>query len=242
MYVYGVVRAGVHLRPVAAAGVDGRAVSRAAGGDLAAVIADGVAEPVRPSRRNVMAHSAVLQEVVAQADVLPMRFGVVMPTLDAVREELLGAHAEQLMAELDAVADCVELGLTVTSLEQAQLQRLLAGDRALREARGRTESVSDRIALGERVARGLEGSRAAVADRVVEALAPLAVDAALDEPRHADMEASVAFLVERRRVASFEVAVESLSAELGTDRRVRLVGPLPPYHFVDLGLEAAAWA
>src|SRR5947199_2380 len=83
-------------------------------GTRPALVGDGPGDRARPSRRNVMAHTTVLQEVVAAgADVLPMQFGVVMPDGDAVRDELLGAHGETLAAQLDALAGRVELDVTV---------------------------------------------------------------------------------------------------------------------------------
>src|SRR4051812_29276833 len=116
MYVYGVVRAADRLR-LPSGGVADRPVARVEEGALAALVSEGGDEPVRPSRRNVMAHSAVLQEIVLQAAVLPMRFGVVMPDARAVREELLAAHCDVLIAELEALGDCVELDVTVTCRE-----------------------------------------------------------------------------------------------------------------------------
>src|SRR3954454_12470642 len=107
MYVYGVLRADEGLR-LPSEGVAGRPVTCVSHGDLAALVSD-LRERVRPSRRNVMAHSEVLQALVAQNDVLPMQFGVVMPDADAVRDELLVAHGDDLRAELDALTGCVEL-------------------------------------------------------------------------------------------------------------------------------------
>src|SRR3954451_24690976 len=124
MYVYGVLRAGVHLE-LPPEGVAGAAVTRVEHGDLAALVGDIGGAPVKPSRRNVMAHSRVLQEVVAHsADVPPMRFGVVMPNADAVRDELLALHDEVLRAQLHEHAGRVELTVTVTSPQEDQLRIL----------------------------------------------------------------------------------------------------------------------
>ena len=73
---------------------------------------------------------------------------------------------------------------------------------------------------------------------------PHAVDAVVSEPRHEDMLANVAFLVERGRRRAFDAALEELGALFGDEARVRCVGPLPPYRFVEVMLEpeAGAWA
>src|SRR6476469_10337265 len=98
MYVYGVVRAGARLR-LPEEGVGGRAVALIEHDDLAALVSEDVDAPVRTSRRNMLAHSGVLQAVVAQVDVLPMRFGVVVPDAAAARDALLAAPAAPLAAE-----------------------------------------------------------------------------------------------------------------------------------------------
>src|SRR5206468_6342502 len=112
-----------------ASGVEGRPVGCLRHGALAALVGDAPDGPVRPSRRNVMAHTGVLQELVtAGVDVLPMQFGVVMPDGDAVRDELLGAHGEALAAQLDALAGCVELDVTVSEPQAALLREVIAAD------------------------------------------------------------------------------------------------------------------
>src|SRR4051812_14610457 len=96
VYVYGVVRARARP-PLAAAGVEGARPRVVEHGELAAVVGDAPPGEVRARRRNLMAHSAVLQEIVSTGcDVLPVRFGTVLPDLGV----LLGVHADTLRVEL----------------------------------------------------------------------------------------------------------------------------------------------
>jgi hypothetical protein len=78
----------------------------------------------------------------------------------------------------------------------------------------------------------------------VARLGPCAVDAVVEEPRHEDMLANVAFLVERRRLGAFDDALDRLGNVLGRSKRVRRLGPLPAYRFVELVLdqEVGAWS
>ena len=246
MYVYGVLRAGERPR-LPEIGIEGMPVGCLEHGRLAAIVTDAVEEPVRPRRRNVMAHSHVLQEAVASAvDVLPMQFGVVLPSAGAVREELLAAHAPVLLGQLDEYAGLVELDVTVSCPEQELLVGLLSADPALREARRAlgTGSYQDRIALGETVARAIDAERDRITAWVVDALAPEAVDVMISEPQHEDMHANVAFLVSRGRTGAFLAAAGRLGGGLAPAMSVRCLGPLPPYRFVDvaLGEEVATWA
>src|SRR4051812_48014964 len=94
-YVYGVIAAGAGLRPPAD-GVDDQPVELVEHGELVALVSDAPRVPVRANRRNLMAHSRVLQSVIGERCVLPMRFGVVMPDRGAVEEELLAQNADWL--------------------------------------------------------------------------------------------------------------------------------------------------
>src|SRR3954451_12368236 len=210
MYVYGVVRAGERPR-LPETGIDGLPVRCLEHGRLAAIVTDAVDEPVRPRRRNVMAHSHVLQEAVASAvDVLPMQFGVVMPGARGVRDELLDAYAPLLLAQLDAHAGVVELDVTLSCPEEELLVALLSADPVLREARRvlGAGGYQERIALGETVARAIDAERTRITDWVVETLAPDAVDVVVGEPQHEDMHANVAFLVSRGGTEAFLAAAD----------------------------------
>ena len=94
-YVYGVWRAEASMPPSPPAGIEDRPVFAIECGPLAALASEAPAGPVRASRRNLLAHSGVLQAAVGRACVLPMRFGVVLPDSDAVESELLRAREDE---------------------------------------------------------------------------------------------------------------------------------------------------
>jgi gas vesicle protein GvpL/GvpF len=249
MYVYGVVATAPVWSP-SAEGVDGGRVELLEHGGLAALASEVVMVPVKANRRNLRAHSQVLQEVVAERCVLPMQFGVVMPDRDAVREELLGLHAERLHAQVDALEPYVELDVRVLCPEDAVLRRVVSERPEIADLRaglaGRPAEATyyERIRLGELVAQAIAQERDAIAARVVERLETLAVATEAAEPLHQQMLANVAFLAPRDRLGEFDAAVEQLGRTLGADVRISYLGPLAPHRFVDLsaGSEVAAWA
>jgi hypothetical protein len=251
-YVYGVIAAGAGwpAPPGAADGVDDQPVELVERGELAALVSDAPRLPVKANRRNLMAHSRVLQGVIAERCVLPMRFGVVMPDRAAVEEELLAHNEEWLGAQLRVFETYVELDVQALCREEALL-RAVVKERPqlaeLREAlRGRPGPATyyDRIRLGELVADAVAEKREQVAARVGDALSPRAAATKRNEPLHEEMLANLAFLVDRGRIREFDAAVEALGEELGEDLRLRYTGPLAPHNFVDLeaGTEAQAWA
>ncbi|MEA2429569.1 MAG: hypothetical protein QOF65_570 [Thermoleophilaceae bacterium] len=248
-YVYGVMRASPAWRS-AGEGVDEQAVEVVAHGELAALVSDAPRVPVKANRRNLMAHSRVLQAVIADQCVLPMRFGVVMPDRAAVEEELLVNNAERLGAQLRAFGPYVELDVRALCAEDSLL-RMVVTERPqlaeLRESlRGRPGPATyyDRIRLGELVASAVAEKREELASRVASRLGALAAATENGEPLHEQMLANVAFLVDRARIGEFDAAVSALDLELDDEIRLRYNGPLAPHNFVDLeaGAEAEAWA
>src|SRR6059036_297633 len=106
-YVYGVITAGAGWRPPDE-GVEGQVVELVERDELAALVSDAPRVPVKANRRNLMAHSRVLQSVIGERCVLPMRFGVVMPDREAVADELLGENADWLTSQLRVFETYVE--------------------------------------------------------------------------------------------------------------------------------------
>jgi hypothetical protein len=248
-YVYGVVRAGAEPA-VSERGVGDRPVEFVTSGKLAAMVSDSGPQEVPASRRNLMAHSKVLQEAARAGCVLPMRFGVVMPGDAAVKEELLDLHEERLLTQLETFEHLVELELKVLCPEDHLLRMVVEERPEIVERRERLEgkppeaTYYERIELGELVSSAIAAKRDEVARRVVEPLEPLAVATEIGEPLHEQMVVNVALLVERAGLPEVDKVVEALGPKLGPEFRVRYVGPLPPYSFATLddAAGAEAWA
>ena len=252
-YVYGVLSADVaeKARATEQEGVDGQRVETVRHDGLVALVSDAPKLPVRASRRNLMAHSQVLQHVMADVCVLPMQFGVAMPDRSAVEEQLLEANRERLEEHLRALGPYVELDVRALCPEHVLLQQVVRDRPDIAKLRARIEgrpvesTYHESIRLGEMVAAAVADKRADMTDRIVSQLDPLAAASRPVEALHEQMVASVAFLVERERVPEFDAAVDQLDASLGDPEvQLRYVGPLPPHNFVDLAAETEArtWA
>jgi Gas vesicle synthesis protein GvpL/GvpF len=63
------------------------------------------------SRRNMMAHTLVLEEIMKEFDLLPVRFGTIAPDADTIKERLLAARYQELTELLEQMRDRMELGL-----------------------------------------------------------------------------------------------------------------------------------
>jgi hypothetical protein len=237
--VYGVVGVGT-VRAITAAGIEGRAVRAVESAPLAALVSDAPPGLLKQSRRNLMAHSSVLQEAAAEGCVLPMRFGVVMPDEAAVREELLHDNEDELIAQLRAFYDLVELDLRIVCPQEVLVRTILAERPELAalsvRLRGRPPDATyyERMRLGELLSRAGAAKRDELLQILVDRVGRLAVETDAGEPLHDQMLANVALLVHRARIGDVDEAVRGVNDELGPGLRLTYVGPLPPYRFVQL--------
>jgi hypothetical protein len=238
MYVYGIVPASSRV-PSGTGVMKGRLRSLRAG-ELVAIVSSVRDGELQAGREDLLAHSRVLERALSNGVVLPMRFGMVMPDADAVREELLERYHDDLLAQLEELAGKVEIDLRALYDEQVVMREIVAGDpriarrtEALRE-RDPDSAYYERVALGQMVAEALERVREADTASLLETLEPLAVAAQVAEPEHERVAAHVSFLVEDAQLHEFDEAVDELGRAQAGRVRLRYTGPLAPYSFVHL--------
>jgi len=239
LYLYGIVRAGVAL-PDGLVGVVAT-VPRVHGiGDLAVVVSDFSDDADFGTPQDLIAHSAVLDEIARTTAVLPMRFGTLVPSEEALQNELL-ADPEGLLATLARLGGAVQYTLRVRYEQDVVLPEILREDpqlaRLQQEIAGTTEDETrtQRIALGEAVVARLEALRGPDAQELYDALGPLVREIAEHDGGPADDVADVALLVSRDDAENFEAAVEEIAERHHLRMRYRLLGPQAPYDFVDGG-------
>lgn len=247
VYVYGVALAG--CKGISTRGVDAARVRLLQHAGLTALLSD-VSTDQLAAAREVRAHWRVLDEASESCTILPVRFGTVMESEDAVRERLLEPNGERLQGLLRELDGRVQLVLKGEYDEPQLLREVVRESNTISELRDRLREVPpeagyyERIRLGELVAEHVGHRRAEDTRIALETLEPLSVAAREDEIRQADSAFNIAFLVDRDRLEAFNQGVRELAAELGDRIALRYVGPLPPYSFADVELdtEAAAWA
>ncbi|MEV5827897.1 GvpL/GvpF family gas vesicle protein [Spirillospora sp. NPDC052242] len=204
-----------------------------AGRSLKAVVSDAPAD-LRPKRREVLAHQAVLDRLLEDGAVLPMRFGFVAPSHDEVAGAL-DQNADAYAATLERLDGRVEYHLRCGRDQDDVLREILTESpeaRRLNEATRQDPSAhGDRMALGELISQEVVRRNDAAAREIVDALAPAAAEVAAGEARGEHFLA-VSFLVDRTRAAEFAGLVKAEQERRGAGYVLTLHGPLPPYSFV----------
>ena len=240
-YVYCVIRSGRPCAPeVRGIGEDCARVHTVDRGELAAVVSDSPVVDYLRARANLLAHTLVLEEVMRDHTLLPVKFGTVAPSEQVVSERLLEQRRVELAGLLDEMENRVELGLKAFWKEEALFKEITEenpGIRALRDVlRARSQGISyqDRMRLGEMVQEAIARKGEAEAEALVNRLRPLAYKCKVNEALGERTVLNAAFLVDREREAEFDEAVRRLDNEMSHREAFRFVGPVPPYNFVNV--------
>ena len=206
------------------------------GDERAAVVSELEEGPVEATRRNLLAHADVVEQLHEDGVVLPARFGYVLESQEGALELVALPEIEHLLELHEGTCELTLRG----KYEESVLAEVGAGLQPLRDAYRVSASVDAGIALGEAVGEALAARRAYDQSLVLDALGPLALDVVVGDPASELAAFDLALLVERGAVESVEKQVEELVSRLSPPLHFRLVGPLPPYSFVRLAMPAVA--
>ena len=240
LYVYGVTWADA-ARKRTAAGIGKADVGLVLFEDLAALTSPLESPKIRARRRDLMTHSEVLGAALEDGTVLPLSFGTVFESAEAVVRDFLEPRRDELRRLLRELEGRVELSVKAFYREEAILAEIVRENPRIARLREAVRSGPEaatyglRIELGELVAAELRGRARRDAEAILERVRPLAVGVEVeDEPvEHQVLRAS--FLVERGRVGAFDEAMDELARRQESRIHFKYLGPLPPHSFVSLG-------
>jgi hypothetical protein len=192
-------------------------------GDLLAVISRHVHPPGDPALDALWVHERVVERIMADRAVLPMRFGNKLADDDELRR-LLAARQQELLATLDRVRGKVEVGVRVMQ----PLGVPSAADELTAELSA-SIATSGREYLEAKLRNGRRFERETAA--LHEPLAKLAVDVSRQPVRASEELLRASYLIETGVVARFRATVERLQ-RTHPGVAILCTGPWPPYSFV----------
>ncbi len=221
-------------------GLDDRPIYIIAHRGMAAVVSDLENDRIRPQRRNLAAHRAVLSGLMAVEEaVLPMRFGTIAANANEIKS-LLASNRELFASQLRQIAGKLEMGVRVvwdvpnifeyfvdTHPElKAERDRLFGGSNQ--------PSQNDRIELGRMFERLHEADRVAHCATVEEDLGPLCAAIKRGAPRDDREIMNPACLVGKDRRAEFEQGVFRAATHFDNNFAFDYNGPWPPHSFAEI--------
>jgi hypothetical protein len=246
LYVYGVIPAADARGWAGADGIDGPSaiVRTVEAGELAALVSALPSDRTPGRRDDLEAHRRVLSLANEGGTTIPMRFGIVMDSEESVREELLVRHAPEFTDLLRKLDGHVQMTVRAFYAEDALLREVVETDpeivrrSAAIQGLSELESRQERIELGELVAERVAARREEDEQALLSGLSPFATEVRVDPPGSDRVALNAQLLVRRDRRSALDEAVGVLGAALQGHLALRYIGPLPPYSFTDLSLEA----
>lgn len=233
LYLYGITKR-TNDRFEGISGIDYAPLSTLSYNGLTAIVSEKEAFGLEPSAKRLWQHEFVVEHLMAQGTVLPVRFATTFPDVEAVRR-YLKAFEEVIHTDLDHVSGHVALSLRVIQLwgpgsgdgavAEGELcfdlldseKREHAFDVACRSAKIQQTTYHERIVgLAEVCSRSLE---------VVSS------DFKVDVGDRSGVLLKASYLVDRDRLAEMQATVRGLMKAY-PQMQFLCTGPWPPYHFV----------
>lgn len=208
--------------------------------DVGAVISDSPISQYPVTRSNTMAHQKVMEEVMKQYPMLPVRFGTVAERTDLIVEKLLKEREAEFKRILHYMRDKIELGLKAMWKDMKPVFEEIVADNSdigrLRDRLMKRQGGAqrDQVRLGEMVKKALEARKGREEQALLDPLDGLWVERKLNDPFGDRMITNAAFLVERDKEAAFDLAVEKMTAQYDGRMVFKYVGPIPPCNFVEI--------
>ena len=208
--------------------------------DLGAVVSSVPMTRYVVSRETMLSHEKVIEMVMRDYTVLPVRFYIVAPNAEEIRNLLRRRYLEfkKLLRELD---NKVELGLKILWKDMnAIFKEMVEENEQIKAVTARVtagageEACQDKGAVRKMVKLALEEKKAREREAVLQPLKKLCSDLCLNKRYGDDMLMNAAFLVDRAREKEFDSRVEQLTSEYGDRMEFKYVGPAPPYSFVNI--------
>ena len=208
--------------------------------NLAALVSD--VDPGRPlgTPDDLRAHKAILDDSATDVPVLPMRFGAVLASEDAVVDELLTPNNEEFSNALDDLEGRHEFVLRGRYVEQAVLESALSQNeeaaQLAQEIRGGDPDLTRdaRIQLGELISNLIETQRARDTQEAQEAMEGHYVASVIREPSHELDAVHIAYLLDSNQEKHLDKVVEDLAEAWQGQVELEVLGPQAAYDFVGL--------
>ena len=206
--------------------------------DLTCVVSNSPFRKYPVNRENCLAHQKVLEKLMEEYTVLPVRYGVIAENLDLVSEKLLKEYYEMLDEQLDGMKGKTELGLKVMWKEMpAVYQELVAENEELRKFRDairETATQDQRMELGKMVEVALQVKKESEQEMILTPLKKLASDSKDNFLMGEWMVINSVFLVDKSKMEEFDRKVNQLVEKHSCRSKFKYFGPVPPYNFVNV--------
>lgn len=209
---------------------------------LAAVVSSSPIVKYPVTRDNMVAHQKVLEEVMKEFTLLPVRYCTIAEDEEKIKEKLLKARAGEFKDLLAKMKGKVELGVRAfwTNTERifgeiiSENEELAQLKKKIAEEKSEQKVYAGKIKIGEMVKLALEEKKKKEAEILLDSLRGLAEDMRENNILGDRNFLNAAFLVRKEKEEVFDKKVNQLQQELGDRTKLNYFGPIPPCNFVEV--------
>lgn len=211
--------------------------------NIAAVISGTPTIKYELNRENMLAHQKVVEDVMRDYTVLPVRFCTVSESVEDIRRVLKKRYVEfmNLLKDMDNKA---ELGVKALWKDlKGVFQEIVETEPEIRRLKEKVallppeKGYSDRVNLGRLVQGALEARKKREAQNILGRLGQISRKTVTNKLHGDSMVLNAAFLVEGGRTREFDEKMEELGSIYGASFTFKYVGPVPPFNFVNIVVE-----
>lgn len=239
VYIYGILPGDVELQEETLGVGDPPAPVRLVRyRDLAALVSDvNISRPLG-TPEDLLAHEELLDASAADAPVLPLRFGAVVASEDAVTSELLQAHYDEFSSALQQLEGYAEYIVKGRYLQDAILTEILGEDPQVADLAAQTRGADPiltrdvQMQLGEIIGQQIELKRAQDTQVLAEALQGHVTGAVTRPPTDEFDAVHAAFLIQADGADELITEIEKLASDWDGRVDLRVIGPVAAYDFV----------
>ncbi|QLE40804.1 GvpL/GvpF family gas vesicle protein [Nostoc sp. C052] len=214
--------------------------------DFAVIYSEAQQERYLASRRNLLSHEKVLEEIMQGGDryLLPVQFGLLVSSWETVSQQLIRPHQEELTQLLAKLSGCREVSVKVFWDTEAEIQGLLEEHPNLKIERdklvGQPLSMERVIQIGQTIEQGMSDRKQGIIDIFQSTLNSIAIEVVENTPQMDTMIYNSAYLIPWETESQFSEHVEALDRQFENRLRIRYNNFTAPYNFARLRLSTMA--
>lgn len=235
-YIYGIIERS-EAESFGSIGINGGEVYTISGGDIACLVSDSPFFDYRSMPKpDVATHISIYQSVIEQVmknyTLIPVKFGTITKNEGEVREILLRGYQE-LREALDKMENKIEFDVVVLWSKFDSVLKEIGEE--IRSQKSKVKvgelSIEEKIKIGQAVKSILDKRRDSIFGLIQHSLTKIAIDSYAHECLGDKMIMNTAFLIEKEKETQFDKILKELDNRLQEKVNFRYVGPLPPYSF-----------
>ena len=210
--------------------------------DIAAVVSNSPIIRYTVSRENMLAHEKAIEEVMKEHTVLPVRFATIAEDEEKVKK-ILEKEYSKFKDLLNRMKDKKELGLKAIFKEDVIYKDILEKYKEIRILKEKIASLPSektyfkKAEIGEMVEAALQKEKEIYKKDILNALSALAAEVKSNNSYYELMIINTAFLVEKYKETEFDQKVNELEAKYSSKLKLKYIGKVPPFNFVNLVIE-----